>query len=93
LVNPKLVNDVSGLAFCFIFLISGIIPIPNLIVENATVLSPVYHARRLIFWSANISLPIDNHPYPSLHLIWLLWAIFVFIPFAVWAYQRDSVIE
>jgi ABC-2 type transport system ATP-binding protein len=93
LVNPKSVNNVNGLAFFLILLLSGLIPISNLIVENATVLSPVYHARKLIFWSANISLPIDNYTYPSLHLIWLLWASGVFITLAVWAYQRDSVTE
>lgn len=89
-VNPKSVNNVNGLVLFGIGLLSGI-PIPNLIVENITVLSPVYHARKLIFWSADI--PIDGQTDPLLHLIWLLWASAIFISLAVWAYQRDSVIE
>jgi ABC-2 type transport system ATP-binding protein len=91
LVNPKSVNNVNGLVFFGIGVLSVVSQISNPIAEKVTVLSPVYHAQKLIFWSAG--LPIDEQTYPLLHLIWLLWASGVFITLAVWAYQRDSVIE
>ncbi|KOR37067.1 ABC transporter [Planktothricoides sp. SR001] len=91
LVNPKSVNNVNGLAFFVILLLSRTIEIPNLFLEKATVLSPVYHAQKLIFLSADF--PIDGKTYLLLHLSWLLWASGIFITLAVWAYQRDSVTE
>ncbi|MET0115177.1 ABC transporter ATP-binding protein/permease [Limnospira fusiformis] len=90
-VDPKAVNTVNGLSFLGIVLISGLLPFSESVwVENAMLLSPVYHAQKLISLSAGIN---DEPSYTLLHLLWLFWASFVLIIIAVWAYKRDGLTE
>lgn len=89
--DPKTVNTVNGLSFFGIGLISGLLPISESVwVEDAILLSPVYHAQKLIFLAAGIN---QGQSYLLLHLLWLFWAIIVFISLAVCAYKRDSLTQ
>ncbi len=91
LVDPKAVNGVNGLSWFGIIFISGLLPLSRSVwVENAILLSPVYHAQKLISFSAGIN---NGQSAPLLHFLWLCWASFVLIIVAVWAYRRDSLTE
>ncbi|MGC9525629.1 MAG: ABC transporter ATP-binding protein/permease [Limnospira sp.] len=89
--DPKAVNAVNGVLFFVIGLISGVLPISESVwVEDAILLSPVYHAQKLIVLTAGIN---QGQSYPLLHLLWLCWASVVFISLAVLAYQRDGLTQ
>ena len=90
--KPKNVNTMSVISLLIIGVISGLVDFDNLLVENAMVLSPVYHAQSLILSTINVNIDKQHSDF-VLDLIWLLWASGVFITLAVWAYQRDSVTE
>ncbi|MEB3886532.1 ABC transporter ATP-binding protein/permease [Lyngbya sp. CCY1209] len=89
--EPRSVNAVNGVSLIGIGLISGLLPISESAwVEDAILLSPVYHAQKLIFLAAGIN---QGQSYPLLHLLWLCWASVVFISLAVLAYQRDGLTQ
>jgi ABC-2 type transport system ATP-binding protein len=92
--EPRAVNAVNGVSLIGIALISGLQPISKSVwVENAILLSPVYHAQKLIFLVAGLEQSPAYMPYLQLHLLWLCWASIVFVSLAVWAYQRDGLTQ
>jgi ABC-2 type transport system ATP-binding protein len=92
LVEPESLNTVNGFSFIGIGLAAGALPFADPVwVQNLIALSPIYHARMFILWSAK--LVGDNYPYSLLHFFWLIWASISFFALAVWAYRRDGVIQ
>lgn len=60
-----------------------------LFVQDLVTYSPFYHYGQLALWSAG--LDYDNKL--VLHMLWLIWAGFMFSFLAIWAYRRDEVLQ
>jgi len=89
LFKPKSVNVITGLSIPFALFTCGLpLPAPKS-VQDLIPFSPFYHYGQLVLWSAGMEY--DN--YLLLHMFWLVWAGCIFGFLAVWAYQRDEVVQ
>ncbi len=89
LFKPKSVDSIIGLSVPLALFTCGLpLPYPKF-VQDLVIYSPFYHYGQLALWSAR--LDYDNQL--VLHLLWLIWAGCMFSFLAIWAYQRDQVIE
>ncbi|MBW4695310.1 MAG: ABC transporter ATP-binding protein [Lyngbya sp. HA4199-MV5] len=88
LVKPKSLDQIAGISIPVALLTCGL-SIPWL-PKDIIVLSPFYHYAQLALWSIG-SEHYDHHLW--LNLLWLLTAGGVFSTLAIWAYQRDEVVQ
>lgn len=90
IIEPKSIDSIAGLFIPVGIFTCGIVPISQpSFVKDLIVLSPFYHFRELVLWSAGMNF--DNQL--TLHLLWLIWAAMIFGLIAKWAYQRDRVVQ
>ena len=88
LVKPKSLDQIAGISIPVALLTCGL-SIPWL-PKDIVVLSPFYHYGQLALWSIG-SKYYDHHL--LLNLLWLITAGGAFSMLAVWAYQRDDVLQ
>lgn len=88
LVKPKSLDQIAGISIPVALLTCGL-SIPWL-PKDIVVLSPFYHYGQFALWSIG-SESYDHHL--LLHLLWLLTTGGAFSLLAVWAYQRDEVLQ
>lgn len=89
LFKPKSVDSIIGLSIPLALFTCGVpLPYPGW-VQDLVTYSPFYHYGQLALWSAGLNY--DNQL--VLHLLWLIWAGFMFSFLAIWAYRRDQVLQ
>ncbi|MEG4311345.1 MULTISPECIES: ABC transporter ATP-binding protein/permease [unclassified Microcoleus] len=89
LFKPKTVDSIIGLSIPLAVATCGLpFPYPKF-VQDLVTYSPFYHYGQLALWSAG--LDYDNRL--VLHMLWLIWAGFMFSFLAIWAYRRDEVLQ
>jgi ABC-2 type transport system ATP-binding protein len=91
LFKPKTVDSIIGLSLPVALLTCGLpLPYPADWVQDLGTFSPFYHYAQLAVWSGGLDA-YDGQI--VLHLLWLLWAGFMFGFVAIWAYERDRLLE
>jgi ABC-2 type transport system ATP-binding protein len=88
LVKPKSLDQIAGLSIPVALFTCGL-PVPGL-PKDIVALSPFYHYGQFALWSIGSEF-FDHHF--MLHILWLLTAGGAFSILAVWAYQRDDVLQ
>lgn len=88
LVKPKSLDQIAGLSIPVALFTCGL-PMPG-IPKDVVALSPFYHYGQFVLGSIG-SAQFDHHF--LLHIFWLLTAGSAFSLLAVWAYQRDEVLQ
>jgi len=88
LVKPKSLDQIAGLSIPVALFTCGL-EMPG-VPKDIVVLSPFYHYGQFVLGSIG-SMQFDNHF--MLHIFWLLTAGGAFSLLAVWAYQRDEVLQ
>lgn len=88
LVKPKSLDQIAGISIPVALLTCGL-PI-EWMPKDIVILSPFYHYGQLALWS--IGSDFYSH-HLLLNLLWLITAGGIFSTLAIWAYQRDEVLQ
>lgn len=93
LLEPKSADSILGYSLLLIPIFCGLlfeyIPDKFSVIRDLVILLPFYHYRTLVDWVTNFK--DDGQVF--LHILWLVWATFLFYYVAVWSYQREKVIQ